>query len=198
MRQYQQKHTHTQGAIVNWGTRSSKPTKKWKTTQTYLTNTSWIFRVQVIDCFMRFWGLSRLKFSMHFVFAACNWPTTSHTSLASDTVCLCNLPRTCWGPNIRIPTIMLRTWEKTQHSQKLSENRREFLPIEKKNKAVLSFSLGPYSNSHDRSEPRGPVTMKKSHPCLGNVKIQFYETEGTWRNIWRNNWKKMTAYPSFS
>lgn len=72
---------------------------------------------------------------------------------------------------------------KNQHSQKLSENRREFLPIEKKNKAVLSFSLGPYSNSHDRSEPPGPVTMKKTHRCLGNAKIKFYETEGTWRNM---------------
>ena len=30
MRQYQQKHTHTQGAIVNWGTRSSKTNQKMK------------------------------------------------------------------------------------------------------------------------------------------------------------------------
>lgn len=140
MRQYQQKNTHTH-KVQLWieVPEVPKPTKQWQTTQTYLTNTSWIFRVQVIDCFMRFWGLSRLKFSMHFVFAACNWPTTS---LASDTVCLCNLPRTCWGPNIRIPTIMLRTWEKIQHSREISENRRNFYPSKKKTKPFFPSVSG--------------------------------------------------------
>lgn len=161
---------------------------------TNIINTSWIFRVQVIDCFMRFWGLSRLKFSMHFVFAACNWPTTS---LASDTVCLCNLPRTCWGPNIRIPTIMLRTWEKIsilKNSQKIEGN---FYPSKKKNnsrsflqsRAIFQLSWPKWTARPCDKEEDTSMSWECKNKILRN-----------WRNMkeYEGTINKLTAYQYFS
>ena len=165
MRQYQQKHT--QGAIVNWGTRSSK------TNQTMTNNTN-IFNKH----FMNLQGAGH--WLLHEILRL-------EQAEVLDAFRVCSVQLTynfaCIGYSMPLqpPTNLLRTkhTNSNHHAENLGKNSafsrnlrksQEFLPIEKKNKAVLSFSLGPYSNSHDRSEPPGPVTRKKSHRCLGNSK----------------------------
>ena len=191
-------HTHTQGAIVNWGTRSSK------TNQTMTNNTN-IFNKHFMDLQgAGHWLLHEIlrleQAEVLDAFRVCSVQLTYNFAYFA-----------CIGYSMPLqpPTNLLRTkhTNSNHHAENLGKNsafsktlrksKGIFTHRKKKNKAVLSFSLGPYSNSHDRSEPPGPCDNEEDTSMSWKFKIKFYETEGTWRNM-KEQLKIFTAYPSFS
>ena len=99
------------------------------------------------------------------------------------------------------PTNLLRTkhTNSNHHAENLGKNSA-FSKTLRKSKGIFTHRKKKQSRSFLQSRAIFQLSWPKwtARPCDNEedtsmsweFKIKFYGTEGTWRNIWRNNWKK--------